>query len=372
MDAVVDPGRIELTPRQKLVLGLVVREYTRTADPVGSKVLVEEFGLDVSPATVRNEMAYLEQLGLLTHPHTSAGRVPTEWGYRYFVENIMPRRGLALADRLRIRHQFHQLGLQLEQWLQLSAAIVAEMVRNAAVVTAPRAAQARFKHLELISTYGNAILLVLVLQDGTVQQQGLVASEALGQEALSNISDELSRRCRGLTAAEIDALAQDDFSFVGEVLRVVAQLMRRGESSATEAYWEGVSYLLAQPEFRDAQRAQKALGLLEGNDLVSALVAGAAASEGITVLIGGQFQDRLDLSSHGLVFSRYGVPPELTGALGVLGPVRMHYEEVIPVVQYVAELLSDLVWHMFGPGEGRAARAEPGWAQAEQSAGGGV
>jgi len=335
------------------MLGLVVREYTQTALPVGSKGLVSQYGLDISSATVRNELARLEDRGLLSHPHTSAGRVPTESGYRYFVENLMPERELPLTERLRIRHQFHQLGLELNQWLQLSAAVLADTVRNAAWVTAPKAPTAHFKHLEMIATYGNAILLVLVFQDGTVRQQGLLAREAIGQVDLSNMSDRLSAMCRGLAPAEIRDLDGELSGFEKEVLGLIASAMVEiDQSAAVESYHEGVRHLLEQPEFRDSANIGQVMRLLESDWLAPSLLPGVFAADGITVIIGGG-SGRLDSGDLGLVLSRYGVDQELVGALGVLGPIRMHYERVIPAVRYMAQLLSGLIWDLFGPGEKR-------------------
>ncbi|NPV06325.1 MAG: heat-inducible transcription repressor HrcA [Anaerolineae bacterium] len=340
-----------LTSRQKLVLRLVVREYTRSATPVSSKVLVDQYGLKVSSATIRNELARLEELGLLTHPHTSAGRVPTDAGYRYFIEYLMPERELPLTERRRISHQFHQLGLELDQWLQLSAAILADTVRNAAVVTAPRGPQVRFKHLELISTYGNSVLLVLVLQNGVVRQHGLVTRQPVSQEALSQVSDRLSALCRGLQAHEIESLTDELTAFDREVLQLVAACMRDLDRAASvEAYREGLRHLLSQPEFADSTAVSRAMSLLESDWLAASILPQVTATNGVTVLL-GHGGEGANVGEYGLVLSRYGVQQELVGALGVLGPVRMNYETVIPAVRYMASLLSELIWGLFGPGE---------------------
>lgn len=348
----------ELTSRQKLVLRLVVREYTHSAMPVSSKTLVDAYGLDVSSATIRNELARLEELGLLTHPHTSAGRVPTDAGYRFFIEYLMPERELPLSEQRRISHQFHQLGLELHQWLQLSAAILADTVRNAAVVTAPRASRVRFKHLELISTYGNSLLLVLVLQDGTVRQQGLMARQPMSQERLSQISDRLSALWRGLETGEIETRADELSDFEREVLQRVLFCMRDLDRSASvEAYREGFRHLLAQPEFADSSALNRAMRLLENDWLASRVLPQLSATDGVMVLLGHD-REGTSLGDYGLVLSQYGVKPELVGALGVLGPVRMQYEIVIPAVRYMASLLDELIWDLFGSGE--AEQIDPG------------
>lgn len=341
----------ELTPRQRVLLGLLVREYTQSAAPVGSKWLAAQYALSVSPATIRNELAYLEGLGLVRQPHTSAGRVPTESGYRYFVGNLMLEHELSLDDRRRIRHQFHQLGLELTQWLRLSAAVLADTVRNAALVTTPKAAQVRFKHMELVSTYGTAVLLVLVLQDGTVRQQGLLVREAMAQADLSAVSDRLSARCVGLSPSEIEALPSSGSPFEQEVLAMVVALMRDAERSATlESYHEGVRHLLAQPEFSSGAGADRALQLIEGDWLVAKVLPQVFSADGVTVIIGSD-EALPEASDLGLVLTRYGVGRDLVGALGVVGPARMQYERVVPAVRYMAGLLSGLVWELFGPGE---------------------
>ncbi|MGQ9502836.1 MAG: HrcA family transcriptional regulator, partial [Anaerolineae bacterium] len=153
----------EMTPRCQTILRLVISEYIRTATPVGSKAIRELYHLDVSPATIRNEMAWLEERGYLTHPHTSAGRVPTEKGYRYFVEKLMGESDLPTAERRTISHQFHQTQLDMEQWMRLAAAVLAHRARGAALVTSPRSAPSSLKHVELISIRDTLALLILVL-----------------------------------------------------------------------------------------------------------------------------------------------------------------------------------------------------------------
>jgi len=348
----------ELTKRQELVLAFVVREHMRTAAPVGSKTLVERYDLGVSSATIRNDFARLEGLGFLAQPHASAGRVPTESGYRYFVENLMAERELPLPQRRRIRHQFHQLGLELDQWLHLSAAVLAETTRNAALVTAPRSSQARFKHLELISTYGNAVLLVLVLEDGSVKQQGLLTDETFTQEELSGIAERLSKDCYGLTTTQIRAKDPGVTVFEKRVMSLIVESMSECDQLLSlEAYHEGLGHLLSQPEFGNPDSARAVLRFLESNTLAQQVLPQALRSEGVMVIVGSG--GWLDIDSYGLVLSRYGVAEEIIGALGVLGPMRMQYERVIPAVRYLAGLLSDLVWNLFGPSQQRQARRQP-------------
>ena len=153
----------ELTERQKLILALVIRDYIETAQPVGSKHLPEAYDLDVCSATVRNEMLALTDMGYLRQPHTSAGRVPTEEGYRYFVRQLMGQTELPATTKRTITHQFYQAGHDVDRWMRLAASVLAHQSQAASLVTAPHPEQARFKHLELIGTSGRQVLMVLVL-----------------------------------------------------------------------------------------------------------------------------------------------------------------------------------------------------------------
>src|SRR5512137_1439133 len=196
----------DLTERQRLILALVVRDYIETAEPVGSKRLVEHDKLDLSSATIRNEMAALTEMGYLRQPHTSAGRVPTEEGYRYFVTHVVYQADLPGSARDTISHQFYQARQDVEQWMPLAASILAHHSRAASIVTAPHAERARYKHLELISTQGRQVLMVLVLTGGEVGQQLLTLAEPVAQPQLSAAADRLNGLCGGKTTEEIAAM----------------------------------------------------------------------------------------------------------------------------------------------------------------------
>lgn len=339
----------ELTPRQQMILSLVMREYVKSATPVGSRALVERYGLQVSAATVRNELARLEELGYLTHPHTSAGRIPTNKGYRCFVERLLDEVELPLQERLTIAHQFHQARQDMEQWMPLAASVLARTARSAALVTAPQAYQSHYKHLQLISTHGRTVLLVLVLVGGMVKQQVLTLAQPLDQATLSEASDRLNQVCAGLSAAEIDARIGGLPSFEADIAHIVVEIMSRADEHQTEAvYRDGLSEVLQEPEFAEGEKAQGLVRVMEEHSFLEAVLADALGPDvgSVRVLIGGEGRwDELRACS--LVLARYGVPHYLTGALGVVGPTRMLYGRAISTVRFVAGLLSDLVYEMY-------------------------
>jgi len=339
----------QLTPRQETVLGLTVREYIRSALPVSSRALVDRYGLPVSSATVRNELAYLEETGHLTHPHTSAGRVPTHEGYRYFVERLLGEVELPLQERLTIVHQFHQARNNLEQWMPLAASTLAQAARGAAVVTAPQSDESRYKHLQLISTRGVGVLLVLVLQSGMVKQRMLTLAEPLTQRELAEASELLNQLCGGLTVKEIERRLGDKKTGLSEfeidVARIVSDIIRRVDArSAGPIYSDGLSEVLQHPEFSEGEKAQQIVRVMEERSFLRTVMQEALSPDigNVRVLVGGEGEwDQLRACS--LVLARYGVLDFSTGALGVLGPTRMLYGRAISAVRFVAGLLSELV-----------------------------
>lgn len=335
----------DMTPRRQAVLGLVIRAYVERGQPVGSQSFVRSYGLDISPATIRNEMAALEDLGFLTHPHTSAGRIPTEAGYRYFVEHLLGETELPVSEQHMIRHQFHQAHLELDQWVRLAVAVLAHTTRKAAVATPPRSQESRFKHVELISLRDNVILLVLVLLGGTVKQQMLTLDQSVDQESLSRLSNQLNDRFKRLRAGQI-ASRLNSLSDLGRVIgRIIADTMVGVDRQSDDAlYRDGLANILEEPEFLLGPQVREIVQTLEGPTL-SAMVSTAAQPlevGGLQVLIGGEGRYH-EFSDLALVLSRYGVVGGASGLLGVVGPVRMTYDRTIGAVRYVSRLMSDLV-----------------------------
>ncbi len=337
---------MELTDRQKLILTLIIHEHIHSAQPVGSKTIVDKYNLSMSSATVRNEMAFLTDYGLLRQPHTSAGRVPSEEGYRFFVGNLVQKTGLPTNTRRTITHQFYQSRQDVEQWLRLAASVLATQSQAASLVTAPHSEKAIFKHLELIATRGRQVLMVLVLMDGEVHEQIINLSERITQEHLSEVANQFSHRFVRLDAEAISHI-RDQFDTLGQdILDVLIMEMASIEEASTgEIYLDGMTNVLSEPEFAESDEARQALHILEERSLLENLLASTVMNAdvgGIQVLIGGEGTwEELRLCS--IVLARYGDPDTLTGSVGVLGPIRMPYDRTISTVRFVANVLSDLV-----------------------------
>ncbi len=338
----------ELTERQRTILLLLIRDYIETAQPVGSKRLVERFHLDLSPATVRNEMSALTEMGYLRQPHTSAGRVPAEEGYRVFVEQMVNNAELPASVQNTISHQFFQARPDVEQWMTLAASVLAHQSQGVSLVTAPHAETIRFKHIELISTQGRQVLMVIVMEGGEVNQQVLTLAEPVTQTRLSQAAARLNSLLAGLSIEAITALSSSSRADALEqdiITLLVQDLKRTSESASGEIYTDGLTNVLGEPEFAESDEARWAMRLFEERSTLQDLLARASTNSsvgGLQVLIGGEGGWE-ELRQCSMVIARYGAPGLATGTLGVLGPMRMSYARTIPTVRYVAGLLSNLV-----------------------------
>ena len=337
---------LELTERQKFILTLVIHEYIRTAAPVGSQALVARYHLNISSATVRNEMAALTEYGLLRQPHTSAGRVPTEEGYRYFVSRLIRATDLPDTTSRTISHQFYQMRHDVEQWVRLAASVLAHQSRAASLVTPPHPEKARLKHLELIATRGRQVLMVLVMVGGEVRQRILSLNEPVAQELLSHSADRLTQLFQGLDVESIRARGSQLSGLDADVIGwVIEDMVEANSEVAGEVYLDGLTNVLAEPEFTGSEEARRALRILEERSLLQDLAARTVMSNnvgGIQVLIGGEGTWD-ELRPWSIVLGSYGAPGLATGTLGVLGPLRMSYGRAISTVRFLSGLLSDLV-----------------------------
>lgn len=342
-------SELSLTERQETVLALVVHEYIENAQPVGSKRLVDRYSLGVSSATVRNEMAALTEMGLLRQPHTSAGRQPTEAGYRYFVGRLLGDTDLPDSEKRLISHQFHQANREVEQWVRLAGSVLAQHSQVASLVTAPLPASAILKHLELIGTQGRQVLMVLVLEGGDVRQQMLTMSEMIPQDLLRQTAEQITRRCGGRDAGGVRSQAARFDELGREIASLAAETLERAdEFSSGEIHRDGLANVLSQPEFASTGSGRQALRLLEEQSLLEEVLAKALSPTvgGVQVVIGGEGAWE-ELREYSMVLARYGATGYATGTLGVLGPTRMPYGRSISAVRYVAGLMSDLVIEAF-------------------------
>jgi len=245
-----------------------------------------------------------------------------------------------------ISHQFYQARPDVDQWMTLAASVLANQSQGVSMVTAPHVEQTRCKHVELISTQGRQVLMVLVMAGGEVAQQILTLAEPVTQERLSQAASHLNSLLAGLTVDAIASLSARQDALEKDILTLIGQDMRRAVDQVSgEIYTDGLTNVLSEPEFSESDDARRALKIFEERSTLQSLLARTTVNSnigGLQVLIGGEGEWE-DLRQCTLIIARYGVPGMATGTLGVLGPMRMSYARTIPTVRYVAALLSDLV-----------------------------
>ncbi|NLG26812.1 MAG: heat-inducible transcription repressor HrcA [Chloroflexi bacterium] len=341
----------ELSLRQREVLRVLIQSYVDSAAPIGSHTIQRLGGLDVSSATIRNELSALEELGYLEQPHTSAGRVPTIKGYRCFVEQLMEQVELPVVEQRMISHQFHQLRPAWDQWMRLTAAVLAHKSEAAGLVTPPRAFNSRLKHVEAISIRDTVCLLIVVLQDGNVRQEMLVTDTAVDQDTLSRISNKLNSLLRNRSVREIQESTNPEVTGLQDLERDVLQhivyMMQQADQRAMrEVYRDGLDNVLRQPEFVDSDKFRQVVELLEHRTFLEEILPRILNASGVQIIIGGEGRyDAID--DVAFVLSPYGIKGQASGVLGVMGPTRMQYARAISAVQYIARLMDNLIAEMY-------------------------
>ncbi|MGJ3237665.1 MAG: heat-inducible transcriptional repressor HrcA [Anaerolineae bacterium] len=340
----------ELTKRQEEILSLIVRAYNEQPEPVSSKYLVESYDLSISSATVRNEMARLEDMGYITAPHTSAGRIPTALGYRYVVRDLMNSNLLAPTDHHYIERKFNELPIVLEQWMKQAATVLARTAHTASLVTPPVATTSRFKHLELIAIQGRLALMVLVLEGGAVHQRMLTLAETVGQGILSETADHINGICKDLSANQIRMKSRNFTELEREVAEIAADLIdKSGTQQVRLVYRDGLSEVIK--DFPDTSGAEQAVRVYEERALLDMILSEILQplidenDHDIQVVIAGNGHE--EVSQLSLVLSRYGVPGQIRGTLGVLGPTNLNYGRAISTVRKVSGMMTNMLIELY-------------------------
>ncbi|NUQ05882.1 MAG: heat-inducible transcription repressor HrcA [Anaerolineae bacterium] len=340
----------ELTQRQEAILSSIVKAYTHSPEPVSSKYLVDRFNLPFSSATIRNEMMRLEELGYIQQPHTSAGRVPTATGYRYFVMHLVQERdsdALDSSDQRWIDDRVKQAPLASEQQMAQAANVLARVAQTAALVTSPRAATYRFKHLELIAIHGRLVLMVLVLRGGMVHQQMLTLAEPVGQARLSETADRLNTLLSNLTVNEARVRSASMTLLERDIADLVADAMQQSDARQSgQVFGDGLSEVVTL--FPGSEGAQQAIRVIEERAILNMILDDVLTPmlNRVQVVIAGNGQWE-ELSRLSMVLSRYGIEGQVSGAVGVLGPTNINYERAIGVVGYVSGLMTDLLRQVY-------------------------
>jgi heat-inducible transcriptional repressor len=316
--------------RKQAILRAVVQEFTTSAVPVGSQALQSRYFVNLSSATIRSELAELADLGYLTQPHTSAGRVPTDSGYRYFVDFLMDLEKIPEQVGSFIDNELRQAPADVQGMVEKVAMTVAAVTQNASVASAPQGSQARIKHVDLVSLEPAEVLLILLLEGNLLRQQVVTVTQEATQAQLTKLTSKLNSSLAGRGSEEVrrhyeSASLGLEKELLGRVV-VVLDLYEKGSESLV--VHDGVRNLLRQPEFAESSRLHQVLEVLEETRYLTVLLRQLIGDSDLQIVIGSENASS-QLQGCAVVLTTYGPSNRLKGVLGVIGPTRMAYSQTV-------------------------------------------
>jgi heat-inducible transcriptional repressor len=346
------PTMMEATPldeRKQRILKAVVSDYTLTGVPVGSQVLAAKYFIALSSATIRNELADLVGTGYLQQPHTSAGRIPTDRGYRYFVDFLMEPEAASSSARRTVKQEFESTPRSVDGILEKAAMVLSQVTQNVSLVTAPEVSESRIKHVDLVSLEPQAVLIILVLEGNLIKQQVVHLDRATSQEDLSRMAAMLNQKVKGQTADELagrlDQLGPDRDEQRRIIERLIESITIHQAQRQTVVLHDGVRNLLRHPEFVEVSRLEELLELLEQGAQLASILQQVAFEKDVEIII-GQENTSSGLRECSLVLTTYTMADRIRGTIGVIGPTRMHYGQVVARVRLVSHATSEVLAHL--------------------------
>lgn len=339
----------DLNERGKRILQAVVQDYIRTAEPVGSRTLAKHYNLDISPATIRNAMANLEEIGFLSQPHASAGRIPTDIGLRYYVDTILEVSDISGKEQEAIDQGFSGMNPEAAQVLRHSSKVLSMVSRHLGLVLAPRFSRIVVKRLEFVRLSPRALLVILVDRSGLIQNRIIETKEDLSQDDLNRFNRYLNDILEGLTISEIKVRIVEEMRLektrfdrlVSKALALTRKVFE-DESVEDDIYIEGRTNFFDYPEFADLEQIKSLFKAFEDKSILVELLDKTLTASGIQIFIGSE-NELAEMEGCTLIASRYSRGSVPLGTLGVLGPTRLNYSRIIPVVDYTAKLVSHIL-----------------------------
>jgi heat-inducible transcriptional repressor len=335
-----------LSDRERQVLLYVIEQHVSTAQPVGSRSLSKLTDLQLSPASIRNVMADLEEIGLIGHPHTSAGRIPTDHGYRYYVDAMMREWVLSTEDRTFIDSQLNEASASaLSDLIRTSSHILSRISRQLAVVAAPSLASGVLQRLELVPVASDKVMVILSIRSGIVKTIIMNVHTEVQREQLDNIGALLNERLSGLTLREIretftDRMRDSD-QHDRDIIRLFIDSSDKLFSERIDAgsvCIEGMQGITRQPEFEDAERMRNIIELVENQDIIVHVLEDISTGQSLTIRIGKELRHE-KMADYSIISTPYRVG-QLRGAVSIVGPKRMDYPRMVAIVDYLARVIS--------------------------------
>jgi len=341
-----------LTERQKCILAVVVREYTRTIMPISSQGISRLCGLNVSSATVRNELSLLEELGFVTHPHTSAGRIPTDMGYRYYVDHLLEKVSVSRELAYQVVDSFGDRSQSLDELMRKTSKLLSSLTNQASLVIYPKLELQRLKSINLIPLDVSRMVVVWVSANGMVWHNTIDLETPLEIEKIQSLVNYINKELVGVFFHELEAQLVEKIQVRKDSVRRLHDLALRVVkesllvSQELRLFLEGSNNVLNSPEFEDRSKTRQLLNLFESKISILDVFDQSINNTGLNIHI-GQENPLSDITDCSLVTSSYRLKDDTVGFLGVLGPKRMEYERVIPIVEYMSDEMEDLIQKFF-------------------------
>ncbi|MHB9035637.1 MAG: heat-inducible transcriptional repressor HrcA [Armatimonadota bacterium] len=337
-----------LDSRKRIILKAVVTDYVRTVEPVGSHHLAARYEFGVKSATIRNEMAELADLGYLHQPHTSAGRIPSDLGYRFFVDRLMGEFCVDTQDAARVKNKLEPRRTEVDVIIEQSCRILSDLARYTSLATHPAVKDTVISHISVADIGHGKMLVVVVLNSGRVLHEMLEFDSCPARINPVKATNFLSRKLAGRALVSVTASAMEpvpeDAADMTELLGKVLRFLRRETepSEVTDVHLEGTSYIVGQPEFKDAERLEAVLSILEKRSALYKLFSAVYLGRDVTVIIGSEnpLDEMRDCS---FVGTTYRISGRIAGTIGVLGPTRMDYPRAVSAVEFMANNLGELL-----------------------------
>lgn len=338
---------VSLSQRSRQILEAIVEDYIATAEPVGSSAVARRHAMALSPATVRNVMASLEELGLLASPHTSAGRIPTDKGFRFYVDSLVSLRQVTHREKRQILKHYRETGGNLTDLLRETSRTLSALSSYTGIVMAPRFTQGAFRHIEFIKLSAGRLLAILVAGNGAIQNRIIETDQEFSSEDLVRMGNYLNSMLKGLTISQVrDRVLTEMASDKSRYDRLMADALSLSRrvlpDEQDELYIAGQSRIFEHPEFADVAKMREIFTAFEEKGRLVGLLEGCMNARGVQIFIGSETPLK-EMAGMSLITSTYMTDANTIGLLGVVGPTRMGYSTVIPIVDYTARLVSRLL-----------------------------
>jgi heat-inducible transcriptional repressor len=339
---------MQMDERKKKILRAIVQDYITTAEPVGSRTIARKFDLGISPATIRNEMSDMEEMGLIEQPHTSAGRIPSDSGYRYYVDCLMDHPKIDSEDRGIIERETTLRIAEIQEVISHTSKLLSQLTHLTSVVIGPHKGKSPFNQMHFLPYQPGKAIMVIVKENGVVENQIVDIGENVTAEELQQMATVFNQKMRGRSMTEVRrSLLHEIYSeltrqrhLIDNALELLSAVLDDPGDGKDKVYLGGTLNMLNQPEFRDVEKVKSLFQFFEEGDLIKKLL--HPSSDGLTVTIGGE-NNLKELQDCSVISAIYRVDGEAIGTIGLIGPTRMDYPKAMAMVDFMTRTLTELL-----------------------------